>query len=131
MSERGHNLKVEGKSKWIEGKFGNALWFDKDAFVAYNPGKAIEDFSFENAFSFEFWINIESIVPKRFLGFQGRKGSTFLLSAKRPKDGGWIPISTTAVGSKLHRRISATMGNGTITLQHSKGKKSRFILTGS
>ena len=46
LSENGHNLKIEGKSKWIKGKFGNALWFDKDAFVAHNPGKAIEDFSF-------------------------------------------------------------------------------------
>lgn len=129
LSEKGHNLKVEGKSKWVKGKFGNALWFDKDAFVAHNPGKAIDDFSFENAFSFEFWINIEAIVPQTVFGLPRKEGE--YVSAKKPKDGGWIPISTMGVGSKLHRGMSATMENGTIMRPLSMGKKLKSISTAS
>lgn len=131
LSEKGHNLKVEGKSKWVKGKFGNALWFDKDAFVAHNPGKAIDDFSFENASALNFGLTSKPSYLKQFLAFLEKKGNMFQLSAKKPKDGGWIPISTMGVGSKLHRGMSATMENGTIMRPLSMGKKLKSISTAS
>ena len=87
LSKRGHKLKIEGQSKWIKGKFGGALWFDKDAFVAYNLGKAIEDFSFKDVFSFEFWLNIEAIVLQTVFGLPRKEGE--YVSAFRKEAGGW------------------------------------------
>ena len=89
LSKRGHKLKIEGKSKWIKGKFGGALWFDKDTFVAYNPGKAIEDFSFKDAFSFEFWINIEAIVPQTVFGLPRKEGE-YVSAFRKEADGWWV-----------------------------------------
>ena len=67
LSKKGHNLKVEGKSKWVKDKFGNALWFDKGAFVAHNPGKAI--------------------VPQTVFGLPRKEGE--YVSAFRQEAKGW------------------------------------------
>ena len=55
--------------------------------MAQNPGKATDDFSFENAFSFEFWINIEAIVPQTVFGLPRKEGE--YVSAFRQEAKGW------------------------------------------
>ena len=84
LSGRGHNLEIEGKFKWVQGKFGSALWFSEDAFVEY---KTHPDLSFDNGMSFEFWLNIEEITPQTVVGIP-RKENEYV-SAFRQEDNGW------------------------------------------
>ena len=132
LSEKGHNLKIEGKSKWIKGKFGNALWFDKDAFVAHDPGKAIEDFSFENAFSFEFWINIESIVPKTVFGLPRKEGEYVSAFRKEAKgwwvdsyinNGGWVKATSADISNYGEWHQYATTFDGKEVKVYIDGKQ--------
>ena len=132
LSEKGHNLKVEGKSKWVKGKFGNALWFDKDAFVAHNPGKAIDDFSFENAFSFEFWINIEAIVPQTVFGLPRKEGEYVSAFRKEAKgwwvdsyinNGGWVKATSRDVSNYGEWHHYATTFDGKEVKVYIDGKQ--------
>jgi len=86
LSGRGHDLKIEGKSKWVDGKLGNALWFDKDAFVEY---ESHPDLSFDNDMSFEFWINIEEITPQTVVGIP-RKESEYVSAFRQEANGWWV-----------------------------------------
>ena len=136
LSEKGHNLKVEGKSKWVKGKFGNALWFDKDAFVAYNPGKIIEDFSFENAFSFEFWINIESIVPQTVFGLPRKEGEYVSAFRKEAKgwwvdsyinNGGWVKATSADISNYGEWHHYATTFDGKEVKVYIDGKQTAVL----
>jgi len=86
LSERGHNLEIEGKFKWVKGKLGSALWFSENAFVEY---KTHPDFSFDNDMSFEFWINIEAITPQTVVGIP-RKESEYVSAFRQEPNGWWV-----------------------------------------
>ncbi len=82
-SGRGHNLEVQGGHAWVSGKFGNALYFEDDAFIEY---EAHPDLSFEDAMTVELWLNLEGIPPQNVVGIP-RKENEYVLAAYEEGDG--------------------------------------------
>lgn len=76
-SGRQHTLEIKGKYKWITGKFGNALYFNDDAFIEY---EAQPDFSFTDGLTIEVWLNLEDITPQNVVGIP-RKENEYVFSA--------------------------------------------------
>ncbi len=93
-SGRGHNLEIQGSSKWVAGKFGNALYFEEDAFIEY---EAHPDLSFEDGMTIELWLNLEDITPQEVVGIP-RKENEYVLAVYEQGDGLYVGTCIMARG---------------------------------
>jgi len=83
LSGRGHNLEVQENHKWVDGKFGKALYFTQSAFVEY---ESHPDLSFEKGMTIEFWLNLDKIAPQTVVGIP-RKESEYVVAAYEQGNG--------------------------------------------
>jgi len=83
LSGRGHNLKVEGTHKWVDGKFGKALSFTESAFIEY---ESHEDLCFKDGMTIEFWLNLEDVTPQEVVGIP-RKENEYVIAAYEQGNG--------------------------------------------
>ena len=59
ISKKGHDGKIKDGYKWVDGKFGKAVYFDGTGYVEIPHN---DDLSFDKAFTIMIWANIEKMA---------------------------------------------------------------------